>query len=406
MRSPLSDDEIGEDKTDDMVLVQDFVHPPKIFSMSVVQNMIQSKVGFFYERLPVQPILFQEKKVSLRTWVIPLRIHTPLLAYFGVGSVFSAENDFDCTSDEMSVHFPTIPDACFQDLFKHPGIPPKDILLPELKRISLFVLLSLINQEHAKQTAFSFKDYPPFLVHDIFCLDFEFEYPSHVWLMDWKGSKDCHTVKMQTVQCENVFRPSEAIKLVDEFVRKKNNFEVKLKYETSLELLVDETSYNDAVDDICDANPTPLMEFIGYRLSLSRKIKHSVFTKNGFPKTNFIEYSHTTGKRCSRCNYLNHDKATHCDACGYNLAENIASNKENILKNNKVDDGNLAIDEFISNDNIDSQSNYQSRLEAIFRKYDPSRLPNIRILLERYRGEEEKLITRLQKQYETLAKFS
>jgi hypothetical protein len=83
---------------------------------------------------------------------------------------------------------------------------------------------------------------------------------------------------------------------------------------------------------------------------------------------------------CSKCGYVNHFEATHCDGCGQNLFIQPSKYLRQLTQ-------------------LSNKSSYKDRLTSVLMKYDPDRIHMIDSLLERFHGKEEMLITRLEAQY-------
>ena len=380
---------------DDFVLVRDAMHTSNILIARArdVRKALKLSNRLVVEELTKDPLLFMEKKFSIRSWVLPLRDRHPLLAYFSIGAVFASSKTYDPTDDAPTVHIPSVlPENCLTDLVHHLGeIPPMKTLIAQLKRISLLVLTAMADSvvhQNADDTSSS-------VFASAFCLDFEFDRSSRLWLVDWKLSNECGAEVKPKKKCKSFMNSGDYVELVNKYMVKQPPFVAKKRYK-SLELLVDEAAFSEADDDICHSESSEFDSFVQNRLALREKVTRTIFREDGSPKTSHVKQANTIGLKCSKCGYLNHQESSHCDVCGSVLR----SLDERSSSGRLTDDDDSSSLFSKPKNTID----FRARFISLFEKNDPARLATIDLLLERYRGEEDKLLMRLARQYEALAK--
>ena len=395
--------------------------------------------GLVVQRAVANPMLWHGSVFSLQTVVAIVRTH-PLVAYAADGVVHrslegfhdhaapdSATAWFARVTTKQAAHprFSTAPgDAfkCFDDvrgmLLDRFGS-SHDIdtfvdraLRPHMRRIAAFVVSALTWRAPLTKNA-------PTPVA-MACLEFMMDESWNVWLVD--VSTDCTADHDPggsgwKAPCKPALREAlttDVVRAADE-VRRKPSKEAPPRV-GSLDLLVDEAfPGRSGLLGGCTAS-SGWEAFRARRAASAARVAKLLLSESGLPRSSYVppvdEQVRAGGGKarvCSKCGYVTVPDASTCDRCGASL-DKVDAAVQSRLRTAETERGGGGDASVTRNDagggrgDDSTTSTARARLEAILRKYDPARLANVDSLLARYAGDEDRLVGRLETQYEALSR--
>lgn len=359
---------------DDVEMVLVHSHSNDIKMMSVM-NAKQFKLQQPYDSPDVfvelcrdkeKLMLIENKQFALRVFVFPELLPNSKeehLGYYSIGHVLQSEVDFTAgggsNNAKMYVTNQPNPHICLKDI---PQTLPLGVMTSRMEQILTILLSARQNAAAAAETR---------VLGEPLCVDFEWRVDSRVMLKRWLPFSECQPDLSVAKRCEGFFQPNEDfIKLV---------VQGNAAAASSLHAL--------STKHICPSSSS-YETLIAVKTKIEQDIQTRVFAAQ---KTYYLSSDEQQGIKCTKCEYVNHMFAKRCDLCGARLASSTTGSSSV--------GGEFTSAMFSGKQNSD---HFRQRLMRVFQRSDPSRLASIDVLLERYRGEEEQLVQRVENQYRAL----
>ena len=360
--------------------------PPKHTSPLVTHHVLtglkkllkKKEAQFLVQEYKKSPLLWQGRKFTLQTFALVTQTYPTVKAFMKEGVVFRALDLYgkDSRSANISTSDKFSRDSfgCMGDLDEYFSFGFQALMMPHLKRLMKQTIMALVKEKASR------RGQPGIHTMQTLCFNFQVGQDYTVSLLDASFTCDLNPGgDAFSSECKTSLRRAfgqEAIKT--SYTGKSTWFEPLMM----------------------DTSPLCSREKYDAFLEHKQKVQRAVYgltPEDGAPRP--VSVLKKRPWECSHCHFTNEFNQHHCDQCGSMKGGVVDSTPS------KSTSESHSFNTPTKHAGYENTA-YRQQLLALFEMYDGARVSRVDMLLERYRGHEEKLIERTRKQYEELAKLN